>query len=160
VRAEDLAPVFECGRVDVPRRVQSYVASDVRFVPNGSPMPAVIGVEPRCHATIDALELAVAAAMRIPRAEVRKRAAARQLVVALARSAGWSNGAQLGRALEMSRQAIAGMREVPPQWLAAASLCLADPRLAAPPVEGSSWSIAAAAGLSVPPAWRSADLTR
>jgi hypothetical protein len=149
VRPQDLAPLLECRPGDVGLRLHEYITRDRTVVPAPCPFPRAADNRLACGVSVDALESAVAAALRIPRERVRERADARQLFVALARAQGWAHGPLLAQALGVDRSTIYRSREVPAQWLSAAMLCLGDRRLSAPlPSPGAAgWSTAAAAGL-------------
>jgi len=104
---------------------------------SGAPSVAVAGTPPAVPATpseipscsLDAVLVAVAAALRIPPGEVPRSIAGRKLMVALARRQGWRATSPLAEALGVRKRTVRALRHHSPPGLPAATLCLGDTRL-------------------------------
>ena len=132
VTADRLAPALGRPRVGFEDWFHGYVSGDPSVAVEGTLPPE----PPLDDGPIPLAELvfAAAAALRIPASDARDSAAARRLVVALAPRHGWPAPAPVTAALGLAPDTLRQIRRrhPVPAGLAAAELCLGDPRLLRP----------------------------
>lgn len=107
----------------------NYVSGDPSVSISGTPPPEPAAATAVPTRPLHEILCAVAAALRVPVNRLRYDARARPLVVALARSQGWTDNARLATALDTSVRNIQRTGPADPAALRAVELCLGDRRL-------------------------------
>jgi hypothetical protein len=126
---ERLAKALRTSAAQLRAKWHEYVSSDASVSVSGTPPP-----EPAVPTAVPTRALheilcAVAAALRVPVQRLRHDPRARPLVVALARSQGWTDNARLAAALDTSVRNIQRTGPADVAALRAVELCLGDRRL-------------------------------
>jgi hypothetical protein len=130
VTAPRLAAVLGEPAIGFAARHHAYVSGDPHAHVSGTPLP--VPASPAAMTSIGLLAFteAVAAAVRMPVSQVRRRGPPRALLVALAFDQGWGNPELLAELCGCKARAIRELaRTVDPAALAVARLCLGDARL-------------------------------
>lgn len=107
-----------------------YVSGDPSAAIGGTPLPSAAASTCAAMVGLGEIAAACAAALRVPVAAIREHGRARALFAALARDQGWTDTRLLASLCDCSPLTIRRVRaRVDAPALAAARLCLGDPRL-------------------------------
>lgn len=112
---------------------QGHVAREEGVPASARVLPAPARITPFPEAPLAAVAAASASSLRTRLDDVQRRGPTRELFLALARHVGWDRSAQLAAFCEIDPRSVQRARpRPPPDSLAAALVCLGDPRLLLP----------------------------
>jgi len=130
VRNRRLAAALEVDAAGLDQWLHRYVSSDPHVAVAGTPPPRAAPATTIPAVPLASIALAATAALRLTPDAIRRRGPARRLFVALAIHQGWTDPTVLAQACGVQAPAIRRLaRFCPPDWVAAAALCLGDERL-------------------------------
>ena len=127
VTADRLARALEHSRYDFRRAWHAYVSGDPTVAVAGTPAPTAAPSSSVARFSLQRIQLAAAAAYRVPPTDLPHLCQPRRLFVALARDQAWPTRC-IVEACGISMQNARRIR-VPAEVLRAGQLCLADTRL-------------------------------
>lgn len=125
-----LAAVFERDATHFVARFHRYVSADPSTRVDGTALPIAAPSRPLPDVDVATIAAAATAALRLPATAIRSDRDARALFVALAFDQGWTSLERLAATCDCSPRTIRrDASSVDARALAAARLCLGDPRL-------------------------------